>query len=61
MNLGQKNMSHSSGGVGGFGINNNSNTSNKSNPQVNDRLKLLKQKQGVASADKPRRDYPNYD
>lgn len=42
MNLGQKNMSHSSGGVGGFGINNNSNTSNKSNPQVNDRLKLLK-------------------
>jgi hypothetical protein len=44
-------MSHSSGGVGGFGVN-NSNSASKSSvvgggggAQVTDRLKLLKQKQ----------------
>lgn len=48
-------MSHSSGGVGGFGVN----SASKGGPgaQVTDRLKLLKQKQNsTQSADKPRRD-----
>jgi hypothetical protein len=34
-------MSHSSGGMGGFGMNN---SASKGGAQVNDRLKLLKQK-----------------
>jgi hypothetical protein len=48
-------MSHSSGGVGGFGVNSASKAG--MGPQVTDRLKLLKQKQNsTQSADKPRRD-----
>jgi|LauGreDrversion4_2_1035121.scaffolds.fasta_scaffold27669_3 hypothetical protein len=51
-------MSHSSGGSGGFGMN-----SGTKAPYVNDRLKLLKQKQSASSqsADKPRRDFIGQD
>jgi len=46
-------MSHSSGGVGGFGINSSTTTKNGSGgqggAQVTDRLKLLKQKQSSTS------------
>ena len=49
-------MSHSSGAVGGFGVNSAS-KAGMGGPQVTDRLKLLKQKQNsTQSADKPRRD-----